>query len=740
LAEYAGQHLKPFGFNFVQIDDQWQEGVSKNGPKRNFTTHAAKGPYPSGMQATSDKLKQHGLRPGIWFMPFAGTSYDPFFVDHQDWFIKRETGEPYETDWGGTCLDMTHPGAREHLRSTVQRIAHEWGYTFFKMDGLWTGTATKQIYVNNGYKEDGIGDAVFANPDKTNIEAYRDGLKLVRQTAGDGVFLLGCCIAQNMRSFGGAFGLVDAMRIGPDTGGHLGGAVFGAREYFLHGRVWYNDPDCVGVRASVPLDQARMWASWVAISGQLYYDSDWIPDLPADRLDILRRTMLPHGQAARPVDYFEQDQPRIWLLTDQRGTPRRDVVALFNWSGQPAQFDLPLTRLGLAHDGTHVAFDFWGNAFLAPFQDRLQLTLPKGSCQILAVRPLLDRPQLLSTSRHVTQGIVDVREETWDGSSGTLRGRSQVVAGDPYELRVVALAKQEGWTVTGAEVSPADQAAGVKISVRETNGLVRARIESADSREVAWSLRFRAAPPPNTPPAAVTGLQAHVELGTPVTLTWEGADGVVYEVRREPGPTGTCATNRHQDAATEPGREYRYHVTAIDWSGRRSEPREVTVTAPQMPPVPPQPEVRLTAIKPVQASVGWGQLGLGKSVSGKPLRIGGRTYEDGLGVHAVSRLVFQRKPEFQRFVAVVGLDEAIRENNRSSLVAKVVADCGRKSELQTLAASPVLAFGKCEHWHFDVALPADCQRVCLLIDDAGDGINSDHADWVDAGFLTSAKK
>jgi hypothetical protein len=52
----------------------------------------------------------------------------------------------------------------------------------------------------------------------------------------------------------------------------------------------------------------------------------------------------------------------------------------------------------------------------------------------------------------------------------------------------------------------------------------------------------------------------------------------------------------------------------------------------------------------------------------------------------------------------------------------------------------VLAFGKCEHWHFDVALPTDCQRICLLIDDAGDGINSDHADWVDAGFMTSGRK
>lgn len=738
LAEFAAKQLKPFGFDFIQIDDNWQAGVSKNGPKRNFTAVAEKGPYPSGMQPTAENLKKQGLVPGIWFMPFAGTFYDPFFKDHQDWFVKRENGEPYETDWGGTCLDMTQAGAREHLRGLVQRLAHEWGYTFFKMDGLWTGTATKQIYVNTGYRDDGIGDAVFANPEKTNIEAYRDGLKLVRQTAGDRVFLLGCCASQNLRSYGGAFGLLDAMRIGPDTGGHLGGATYGARQYFLHGRVWYNDPDCVGVRASVPLDQARMWASWVAISSQLYYDSDWLPDLPPERLDILRRTMLPHGQTARPVDYFDNDQPRIWLVTDERGTPRREVAALFNWSGKPAEFDCPLATLGLDDKTTYVGFNFWGNAFLAPFQGRLQATLPKGSCQILSLRSLLDRPLLISTSRHVTQGIVDVSEEKWDEATSTLSGRSHVVADDPYELRVVAVGKNRNWAAAGVDVSAADQAAGVRVTHQQTNGLIRVQLAATASREVAWTIRFRSGPAAATAPAAVNELRATAEMSCPVTLTWSGSDGVCYEIVRTPGATTTVTSGRFADEAIEPGKEYRYRVTAIDWNGARSEPREVAAKTPQMPPLPPKPDVSLMTLKPQQASVGWGKLGVGQAVSGKPLRIGDKTYQDGVGVHAVSRLVYARQPEFKRFVAVAGLDEGIRENGRSSLVCKVVADCGA-GEQKTLAASPVLVFGRCERWHFDVELPADCKKILLIVDDGGDGVNSDHADWVDAGFITGGK-
>ena len=218
LSNFAAQHLAPMGFSFVQIDDKWQSGVSTNGPKRVFSAHDPEGPYPTGMKAIADKIKSLGLTPGIWFMPFAGTYYDPFFSDHQDWFVKTLDGKPYETKWGGTCLDMTHPGAQEHLRSIVKRISKEWGFQYFKIDGLWTGTGTPLRYVNSGYRDDGIGDAVFYDRDKTNVEVYRDGLKMLRETAGPEVFVLGCNGPQNMRSYGGAIGLVDAMRIGPDNG------------------------------------------------------------------------------------------------------------------------------------------------------------------------------------------------------------------------------------------------------------------------------------------------------------------------------------------------------------------------------------------------------------------------------------------------------------------------------------------------------------------------------------------
>ncbi len=494
LATFASKRLKPFGFDFVQINDSWQAGVSKNGPNRNFTMHRRDGPYSGGMKATAEGVKRLGLKPGIWFMPFAGTYYDPFFRDHQEWFAQTADGKPFETEWGGTCMDMTQPGAREHLRELVQRLAHEWGYQLFKMDGLWTGTATRLMYVNDGYKDDQIGEARLHDPDKTQIEAFRDGLKLVREAAGPNVFLLGCCVAQNMRSLGGSFGLLDAMRIGPDTGaGHIG-ALHGSRTYFLHGRVWQNDPDCVSVRAATPLGQARMNASWTAISGQLFYNSDWLPDLPAERLEILQRSMPAHGLFARPVDLFENEPARIWLLSDARRTPRRDVIALYNWDeSRAATISCPTEWLGLAPAAEYVAFDFWANRFVPPFQKQLVAELPAASCLVLAVRPATDHPQVLSTSRHVTQGIVDVLEERWDATSQELAGTGCVVANDPYELRILAPTGKSSWRARQAAVAHGDVAAGVKIEFRQDGPQLRVLIRSSASRAVRWRVEFQRA-------------------------------------------------------------------------------------------------------------------------------------------------------------------------------------------------------------------------------------------------------
>jgi len=220
-------------------------------------------------------------------------------------------------------------------------------------------------------------------------------------------------------------------------------------------------------------------------------NSDWIPGLPQDRLDILKRAMPSHGLLPRPVDLFEIDPPRVWLLTDESHSTRRYIIALFNWDSEEMDVDYPLDWLGLPNNGSYIAFDYWQNHLLEPFAGRIQLSVPKESCRILAIRPALDSPQLLSTSRHITQGIADVLEENWDESEKVLSGRSRVVADDEYELRIVTLSGNKEWELKSAEVSRADESANVQLTFKQSDGFVRAVINSPNSREVSWFFRFR---------------------------------------------------------------------------------------------------------------------------------------------------------------------------------------------------------------------------------------------------------
>ena len=494
LAAFVAKELKAFGFSFVQIDDGWQDGGGYNGPCRGFDRVKPNGPYPHGMKPVAEKIQRLGLTAGIWFMPFARNYQDPEYKDRQHWFVKRDNGKPYDTEWGGTCLDLTHPEVKAHLTQLVKSI-RSWGYEYFKMDGLWTGAATEQMYVNDHYKDDRIGNnAPFHDPTKTNIEAYRDGLKLLREAAGPDVFFSGCNVSQNMRSLGGSIGLVDSMRIGPDNGWEWAGVLtpvdHGSPLFFLNGRVWWNDPDPYYIRANVSLNHARFLSSWVAITGSFCLNSDWIPALPAERIEIIKRIMPAHGATARPVDYFDNRFVTTWTVTDTRQSVRRDVIGAFNFhDGEMKVNESCEQRLGLVPGKTYHAFDFWAKEPIPDFTGSFKMQVAPRSCRVIAVRADEGHPVVLSSSRHVTQGIVDITGEAW--RSEKLSAISKVVGNDPYELRIAGLTDGgKIWKLVSVDISPRDKAAGVTVSSSESSGLVRVTLQCPQSRDVKWSIHF----------------------------------------------------------------------------------------------------------------------------------------------------------------------------------------------------------------------------------------------------------
>ena len=66
-------------------------------------------------------------------------------------------------------------------------------------------------------------------------------------------------------------------------------------------------------------------------TGFFALNSDWLPNLSAERLEIVKRIMPAHGVTARPVDYFDHRFMTTWIVTDTRQSVRRDVIGVFNF-------------------------------------------------------------------------------------------------------------------------------------------------------------------------------------------------------------------------------------------------------------------------------------------------------------------------------------------------------------------------------------------------------------------------
>jgi hypothetical protein len=245
------------------------------------------------------------------------------------------------------------------------------------------------------------------------------------------------------------------------------------------------------LRDPLTLDNARAWGSWIALSGQLNLVSEWLPELPPEKLDVWKRTVPNHARpSARPVDLFDGPMPRIWHLTSGEGDQRFDLVGLFNWDAKErTSVTIDPKQLGLSDDAKLVGFDYWSNEFIAPFGGPKEFDLAGGSCRVIALRSEQDRPQLLSTSRHVTQGLVDVTKLEWDPKTSTMRARSKVVGGDAYELRL----DTPGSQARAPEISDADRAAGVSVaSVKQSGRQLRVTLKSPVTREVEWEIQFSA--------------------------------------------------------------------------------------------------------------------------------------------------------------------------------------------------------------------------------------------------------
>jgi hypothetical protein len=451
--DVAIKHLKPFGLKYWQLDN----GYSLN--KYMTVDEIAQDRFPHGMKWLADQIHNAGLRAGIWINPFnVGTeSYLVTLHKKDGWFPEKDPSFPIHDSW--LCLDLTIPEVQDYIRHVVRKVTKEWGYDLLKVDFTYLVMAPSQ----------------YANKSMTAAEVQRLGYNLIREAAGEDVFIFG---------IGGPIGVhlgsVDGERVSLDTlpkwrsassgmvaNGVVPSYITFSRRYFYHNRIFFNHLDCLSFRATLQPNESMCLATAIGLLGGIWKIGDKLVDMSPNDLATCQKLLPIWRQGARPLDLFRRAIPEILDLSLEHAGIAWHVLGLFNWGeNQDILADTPLpdaprtitvefSELDLAPEQRmcHV-FDFWAHRYLGIMHERLALPLePHHSCCV-SVHPVKNHPQLISSNRHITQGAVEIDSVGWiaphERSSGLFSCQFHVV---PTFQHILTFAAPVGWTVNRVELA-----------------------------------------------------------------------------------------------------------------------------------------------------------------------------------------------------------------------------------------------------------------------------------------------
>jgi len=379
--------------------------------------------FPNGVAPLAAEIAAAGFTPGLWLAPFIVHPASKTARQHPEWLLRGRLGWPVNAGylWGNfaTALDLTHPEALEYARQTVHTAVHEWGYPYLKLDFLYAAALPGRPR-----------DLTL-----TRAQILRRGLEALREAAGEEAFLLGCGCP-----LGPAIGLVDAMRIGADTARrwlpHFPGiqpfvrgepnlpaarnALHNAlTRQSLHGRWWINDPDCLLLNPEMHLglDEVRLSATIIALTGGSLILSDDLAALPASLVDIAAVLLPVIGRRARVLDWFDRADPQHLRLDLENESGAWHLLAQINWEERPRELPFSLAAFGLK--GSYWGRDFWnGRLHRLSGEEQAIGPIPPHGVRLLAVRPQqAARPVYLGSSLHISQGL---EVAGWEEAPGRL--------------------------------------------------------------------------------------------------------------------------------------------------------------------------------------------------------------------------------------------------------------------------------------------------------------------------------
>ena len=433
-AKTGQKYLQPFGCEIWHIES-WQDNSDKL-PVRNFynmNLETSKNKFPKGMKKLADDIRKLGFRPGIWMAPF-GTGNTDFYNGHKDWFLHDKDGKPISCWNGRYTLDPTVPDAREHLRKIFQIASRDWGYEYFKIDGM---SGRSQGYCAHLYERPEIRarfkDPSCPNPFELCIKAFRDGM-------GEDRIMLAC---QGHTSGPDAL-YADASRIGadivhPNQPVQWSGVVNQGRcfvnQAFTHNIVTYADPDTLLVR-DLPMEEARVSATVVALPGQLTFFGDKFAGMAEEKMKLLQQTLPPADIRPASLYPYFSILP-VWnLRVKNRKFEDYNVVGLFNWDNEAKKISFSTTELGIDSEPEYTLFEFWTQKDLGNMKNNFEMEVPAHSVRLLAMHKMNEIPQWISSDRHITQTGVELKEYKWNVDRKAIEGKIELIGTFPLTMHI----------------------------------------------------------------------------------------------------------------------------------------------------------------------------------------------------------------------------------------------------------------------------------------------------------------
>lgn len=475
-AKLGKKYFQPFGMEFWSIES-WQ-GNSNELPVSKFYNvdrEVNKEQFPEGMKKLADDIRALGFRPGMWIVPY-GTGNEEFYKKHKNWFLHNAQGKPIQTWPGKFTLDISNPEVLTHLRGVFQTYRKDWGYEFFKIDGMSIGEFWPTQKTWKPEMRARLSDTKHGDWNERFIRNFRAGL-------GDDAVILACGTSVTAP---GVL-MADASRIGADIVNPnkpvtwkniLRQALESLKRLYTHNIIVYNDPDTLMVNTAISLEEAQVTTTVVSLPGQVTFDGDKLADLPQSRIRLIQQA-LPVCDVHPMELYSIWDRLPIWNLAVARPFLKWNVAAVFNWGEEETIRNLDFKELGLDSTKEYALYEFWTNEYYGTARTDLKIKLPAHSVRLFAIHPLLDRPQFLSSDRHVTQGAVDLTDLAWRDNK--LSGKIKLVENHPTTIRFLA----NGKTCLKVQSDVSSQ-----MTPEKEGRIIAVTLQSPKSKTASFTLEF----------------------------------------------------------------------------------------------------------------------------------------------------------------------------------------------------------------------------------------------------------